>query len=194
MRLLPWTVPSSALCGTSGSEAESRASTMTRRTLPDHLAPGLDIVSIGLNPSVYSVERGFYFARPGNRFWPALNASGLIPEPLAPSPEAVERLFRQYRIGFTDLVKRATVRAMANILETHRSYIGPPGMDRDAVASFRGGVNAALRDPELLAETRKSARPVAPMEGATQQTVIGEITKASANLAPILKAAVKEIQ
>ncbi|MGE0118808.1 MAG: mismatch-specific DNA-glycosylase [Dongiaceae bacterium] len=83
---------------------------MTRRTLPDHLAPGLDIVSIGLNPSIYSVERGFYFARPGNRFWPALNASGLIPEPLAPSPEAVERLFRQYRIGFTDLVKRATVR------------------------------------------------------------------------------------
>jgi TDG/mug DNA glycosylase family protein len=84
---------------------------MTRRTLPDYLAPGLDIVSIGLNPSLYSVERGFYFARPGNRFWPALNASGLIPEPLAPSRDAVDRLFHNHHIGFTDLVKRATARA-----------------------------------------------------------------------------------
>jgi len=80
-------------------------------TLPDLLAPGLDIVSIGINPSVYSVERGFYFARPGNRFWPALNASGLVAPPVAPSPEGVELLFRRHRIGFTDLVKRATARA-----------------------------------------------------------------------------------
>jgi TDG/mug DNA glycosylase family protein len=84
---------------------------MTQRTLPDFLAPGLDIVSIGINPSLYSVGRGFYFARPGNRFWPALNASGLVAPPVAPSPEGVELLFRTYRIGFTDLVKRATARA-----------------------------------------------------------------------------------
>jgi TDG/mug DNA glycosylase family protein len=88
---------------------EGRA--MTRRTLPDFLAPGLDIVSIGINPSLYSVERGFYFARPGNRFWPALNASGLVVPPVAPSREAVELLFHRHRIGFTDLVKRATARA-----------------------------------------------------------------------------------
>ncbi len=84
---------------------------MKQRTLPDLLAPGLDIVSIGINPSLYSVERGFYFARPGNRFWPALNASGLIVPPVEPSREAVEMLFQKYRIGFTDLVKRATARA-----------------------------------------------------------------------------------
>jgi TDG/mug DNA glycosylase family protein len=81
------------------------------RTLPDYLGPGLDIVSIGINPSMYSVERGFNFARPGNRFWPALNASGLISEPLEPSRGAVRRIFRLHRIGFTDLVKRATARA-----------------------------------------------------------------------------------
>lgn len=90
--------------------------------------------------------------------------------------------------------RRATVVAMANILETHRSYIGPPSMDAQAVASFRAAVNAALRDPGLLAESKKGARPVAPMAGATQQKVIAEITRASANLSPILKAAVKEIQ
>jgi len=84
---------------------------MKQRTLPDFLAPGLHIVSIGINPSLYSVERGFYFARPGNRFWPALNASGLVAPPLAPSREAVDLLFQKYRIGFTDLVKRASARA-----------------------------------------------------------------------------------
>lgn len=90
--------------------------------------------------------------------------------------------------------KRATVRAMAAILETHRSYIGPPGMDSQAVAAFRAAVTAALKDPDLLAESKKGERPVAPMEGARQQKVIEEITLASAGLAPILKAAVKDIQ
>jgi hypothetical protein len=83
---------------------------------------------------------------------------------------------------------------MAAILETHRSYIGPPGMDAQAAAAFRAGVTAALKDPELLAESKKGDRPVAPMDGATQQKVIEQITRASASLAPILKAAVKAIQ
>jgi len=90
--------------------------------------------------------------------------------------------------------KRVTVRAMAAILETHRSYIGPPGMDAQAVASFRAAVTAALKDPALLEESKKGERSVDPMEGARQQKVIEDITKASAGLAPILKAAVKEIQ
>ena len=90
--------------------------------------------------------------------------------------------------------KRATVRAMAAILETHRSYIGPPGMDSQAVAAFRAAVTAALKDPALLEESKKGERPVDPMEGAKQQQVIAEITRASAGLAPILKAAVQDIQ
>ncbi len=84
---------------------------MKQRTLPDFLAPGLDIVSIGINPSLYSVECRFYFARPGNRFWPALNASGLASAAVEPSRETIEWLFHKQRIGFTDLVKRATARA-----------------------------------------------------------------------------------
>ena len=97
-------------------------------------------------------------------------------------------------IDVAPAAKRATARAMANILETHRSYIGPPGMNPQAVAAFRAGVTAALQDPALLAETKKGERPVAPMDGVQQQQVIAEITKASASLSPILKAAVKEIQ
>jgi tripartite-type tricarboxylate transporter receptor subunit TctC len=90
--------------------------------------------------------------------------------------------------------KREMIRAMAAILETHRSYIGPPGMDPQAVADFRAAVTAALKDPGLLEESKKGERPVDPMEGARQQKVIEEITRASAGLAPILKAAVKDIQ
>ena len=90
--------------------------------------------------------------------------------------------------------KRATVQAMSDILETHRSYIGPPGMDANAVSSFRAAVTAMLKDAALLAETKEKERPVAPMEGARQQTLITQIAKEGANLGPILKAAVKEIQ
>jgi hypothetical protein len=67
-------------------------------------------------------------------------------------------------------------------------------MDPQAVSAFRAAVTAALKDPGLLEESKKGERPVAPMEGAHQQKVIEEITKASASLAPILKGAVKAIQ
>jgi TDG/mug DNA glycosylase family protein len=78
------------------------------KTLPDYLGPGLEIVSIGLNPSLPSVHAGFYFANPRNRFWRALNASGMVPVQLTPGVAAMEALFSIYRIGFTDVVKRPT--------------------------------------------------------------------------------------
>ena len=78
------------------------------KTLPDYLRPGLRIVSIGLNPSLPSVEAGFYFANPRNRFWRALNRSGLPAQPLTPSVSAMDTLFERDGIGFTDVVKRPT--------------------------------------------------------------------------------------
>lgn len=90
--------------------------------------------------------------------------------------------------------KRDIVKAMATILETHRSYIGPPGMDPQAVAAFRAAVTASLTDSELLAETKKSERPVAPVDGAKQQQIIAQLAQSGAKLSPILKAAVKAIQ
>ena len=46
------------------------------KTLPDYLAPGLDIIFVGINPGSYSAQVGHYFAGPRNRFWPAINRSG----------------------------------------------------------------------------------------------------------------------
>ena len=78
------------------------------QTLPDYLRTGLDIVSVGLNPSLPSVRAGFYFANPRNRFWRALNSSGLVNAPLEPGIAAMTVLYREYGIGFTDVVKRPT--------------------------------------------------------------------------------------
>ena len=76
------------------------------QTLKDYLDYNLEILSIGLNPSTISVERGYYFANPRNRFWKALNASGLVNKELIPSQESQEILLRRYKIGFTDVIKR----------------------------------------------------------------------------------------
>jgi TDG/mug DNA glycosylase family protein len=77
-------------------------------TLPDLLGPGLNVLSIGLNPSIPSVQYGFYFANPRNRFWRALNASDLVVHSLTPGVAAQAWLFAELGIGFTDVVKRPT--------------------------------------------------------------------------------------
>ena len=74
-------------------------------TLPDYLREGLDIVFVGLNPGLYSAQVGHYFAYKWNRFWPALSASGLVPEPVGPEDDV--RLL-EWGIGLTDIVKRPT--------------------------------------------------------------------------------------
>jgi len=85
-------------------------------TLPDLLRPGLDIVFVGINPSLYSVAAGHYFARRTNRFWPAFSRSVL--SEAARAALGVERLLPEHDgdllahgFGFTDAVKRASARA-----------------------------------------------------------------------------------
>ena len=90
-----------------GFDAASARSTFRRlRTLPDYLGPNMRIMLVGLNPSVYSADVGVGFARPGNRFWPAALASGLVEHDREPRRALVD-----HGIGMTDLVKRATARA-----------------------------------------------------------------------------------
>jgi double-stranded uracil-DNA glycosylase len=74
-------------------------------TVPDVIAPGLDVVFCGINPGLYSGAVGHHFARPGNRFWRALHASGFTNRVLSPFEE-VELL--NFGLGITNLVARAT--------------------------------------------------------------------------------------
>ena len=76
------------------------------RTLPDFVGPGMRLLMVGLNPSEYSADRGFGFARPGNRFWPAALAAGVVTTTHNPL-----QALRVDGLGMTDLVKRATPRA-----------------------------------------------------------------------------------
>jgi TDG/mug DNA glycosylase family protein len=85
-------------------------------TLPDLLRDTLNVVFIGINPSLYSVEQGHYFARKTNRFWPAFSRSVLSrPARQALGVEALlpehDSLLPAHGFGFTDAVKRASARA-----------------------------------------------------------------------------------
>jgi TDG/mug DNA glycosylase family protein len=77
-------------------------------TIPDVIAPGLRVLFCGINPGLYSGATGLHFARPGNRFWPALHAGGFTPRLLDPSEE-LELL--DHGLAVTNLVARATARA-----------------------------------------------------------------------------------
>lgn len=86
------------------------------RTLADTIAPGLKVLVCGLNPSVTSADAGIGFFSPGNRFWPAAVAAGLVSRDRDPLHALVH-----HRVGMTDLVKRATPRADRLTADEYRS-------------------------------------------------------------------------
>ena len=78
------------------------------KTVNDVIAPNLRILFCGINPGLYSAYTGHHFARPGNRFWPALHLGGFTPRLLSP---AEERELLPLGYGITNLVQRASATA-----------------------------------------------------------------------------------
>jgi len=78
------------------------------KSIPDVIAPDLRVLFCGINPGLYSGATGHHFARPGNRFWPALYAGGFTERLLAPYEEQ-QLLLRGY--GITNVVNRTTATA-----------------------------------------------------------------------------------
>ena len=78
------------------------------RTVRDVIAPDLRVLFCGINPGLYTAWTGHHFARPGNRFWPALHAAGFTDRLLDPSEE---RLLLRSGLGITNVVARATATA-----------------------------------------------------------------------------------
>nr|WP_189336748.1 G/U mismatch-specific DNA glycosylase [Actinoplanes ianthinogenes] len=76
--------------------------------MPDLVGPGLKVLFSGINPSLYSAATGHHFARPGNRFWPALHGAGFTDRLLHPSEQ---HLLPALGLGITNVVARATARA-----------------------------------------------------------------------------------
>jgi TDG/mug DNA glycosylase family protein len=77
-------------------------------TIPDVAGPGLRVLFCGINPGLWSGATGRHFARPGNRFWPALHRSGFTPRQFA--PEEQDELVA-LGLGITNVVARTTAKA-----------------------------------------------------------------------------------
>ena len=95
------------------------------KTLPDVIAPGLDVLFCGINPGLYTAAVGHHFGRPGNRFWPVLHRAGFTPRLFDPSEQ---RALLPLGYGITNIVARAT--AAADELEDEELVAGARTLER----------------------------------------------------------------
>jgi TDG/mug DNA glycosylase family protein len=127
---------------------------------------GLRALFVGINPSLRSAEVGHHFARPGNRFWPALHAARFTPRLLTPYEDG---LLPSFGIGVTNIVSRPTraaaeltaeeLRAGALALEATVRAWKPRLVAVVGVVAYR----AAFRRPDAnlgLQQERVGGRPV----------------------------------
>ena len=72
------------------------------------------LLVVGINPGLWTAKVGAPFARPGNRFWPALHEAGITPR-LVDARDGLSdadlAMLAEAGLGFTDVVARATARA-----------------------------------------------------------------------------------
>jgi double-stranded uracil-DNA glycosylase len=134
-------------------------------TIPDVATTGLRVLFSGINPGLYSAATGHHFARPGNRFWPALHRSGFTPRQLRPDEQ--DQLL-ELGLGITNIVDRATARADeltadelregGRLLLAKAERLAPRWLAVVGVTAFRtafGAPRAAVGPQELTAgETR----------------------------------------
>ena len=123
------------------------------KSIPDLIAPRLDVLFVGINPSLWSGAVGLHFARPGNRFWRALHQAGFTDRLLSPY-EGRELL--QRRIGVTNLVNRATASAdeleLADLRRGARRIAAKVRRYRPKVVAFvgMGAYRVAFGRPRAL--------------------------------------------
>ena len=118
------------------------------------LGPGLKVLFVGINPSLRSAEVGHHFARPGNRFYPALHAAGFTPRQLRPDEDGT---LPRYGVGSTNIASRPTraadelsraeLRAGAQQLEALVTRIQP----RLVAVLGLGAYRTAFNQPKAVA-------------------------------------------
>ena len=139
-------------------------------TVDDLIGPGLRLLFVGINPGLWTAAVNAHFARPGNRFWPALHRAGITDRPIDASegftPEDVAELVRR-GVGISNLVSVATARAdelTPAQLESGAEHL------RRLVASTRPRVVAMLGltayRAAFRARTVATGRQAEPFEGA----------------------------
>ena len=111
-------------------------------TVPDLIGPEPKLLFVGINPGLWTAATQTHFARPGNRFYPALLAAGIIEHPVDPTAGMSDddrAYFRARGIGISNIVHRATARA--DELTSDELRAGRLGLE-DLVAAHRPRVIA----------------------------------------------------
>ncbi len=131
------------------------------KTLASVIGPGLDVLFFGINPSLYSAAVGHHFARPGNRFWPALHRAGFTDRLLSPFED---HLLLAYGCGVSNVVPEATAaasevpreayaaggRRLLRMLEEHRPrFVAVLGVGAYEAAFERRGVKVGPQEERL---------------------------------------------
>src|SRR3954454_8108507 len=136
---------------------------MDGKPLPDIVAPGLKVLFCGINPGLKSAEVGHNFARPGNRFWPALHGAGFTPRLLRPEEDGE---LPRYGLGITNLVSRPS--AAASELSDEELRAGAAELEA-LVAEYRPLVVAVVG----LGAWRAGFRRPAARVGLQEDTIAG---------------------
>ena len=108
------------------------------KTVRDVIAPDLRVLFCGINPGLYTAAVGHHFARPGNRFWPALHLSGFTERLLSPFEESE---LIQRGVGITNVVRFATA-AAAEL--THEDFVQGGRRLRAKVKRYQPKILAVL--------------------------------------------------
>ena len=98
----------------SGDEVRLRA--VRARTLADTVTDGMRLLMCGVNPSPFSADAGVGYARPGNRFWKAALAAGIVDRDRDPIDAVLH-----HGVGMTDFAKRPTRTAAEVTVEEYRA-------------------------------------------------------------------------
>jgi double-stranded uracil-DNA glycosylase len=122
-----------------------------QKLVPDLIDYNLKILFCGINPGLYTAATGFHYARPGNRFWPALYKSGLTKELLIPSQQ---KKLLEYGYGMTNFVARPSNTATelskeefvegAKILEKKVLKYKPQWLAVVGIGAYKIGFNRKL--------------------------------------------------
>src|SRR4051794_34768017 len=97
-----------------GRFSRAELSAFAGATVDDLLGPDVRLLFVGINPGLWTAAANAHFARPGNRFWPALHAAGITHEVVDASagmPAAAAQELIAAGVGITNIVPIATARA-----------------------------------------------------------------------------------
>lgn len=93
------------------------------RTVADLVGDGCRLLFVGINPGLWTAATGAHFARPGNRFYPALARAGIVDRVIDASrgmSDADRTMLLERGVGITNVVPRATATAAELTVDEYR--------------------------------------------------------------------------